>query len=337
MNDSLSPQYVDEYIQGRAEAIFLLRALTKLLPDPHMLRILCPSTPEEKLNDTLDARAYFSIDVLLGQVPFRYLDPQSYRHLEESWLSQIKRIMAYLSYQGGSTRGAEQDYSDAGNAVRTRLLQDNKAPIEDFAKVEDYLMENYLVASDVLDENKDGTNRIIRAKAHRIWHTTGEGWQNETRNWHRSRRYTKLFYENIIDAVRLKDKEKIGKVMEAFEYSKSPRNRFLIINAFEAAIAIEFIDASVIQEVRDSDFFDLNMASVESWPERLAKPGICNGGFRYDQESAQIIYEGEMAENERTYFLTEIEKEAENKESCKVALEDLYGQSHQKPFYTQVL
>ena len=58
-----------------------------------------------------------------------------------------------------------------------------------------------------------------------------------------------MFYENIIPAVTMKDVDSAAMVLNAFGFSKE--NRYLIINALEAAIAIYFLDADVIRELLD--------------------------------------------------------------------------------------
>jgi len=63
----------------------------------------------------------------------------------------------------------------------------------------------------------------------------------------------------------------IAQVLKAFQFSKHPDNRFLIVNCFEAAIAIYFLDPNIINELwTNAEACNFNMVYVEDWPKHLA-------------------------------------------------------------------
>ena len=266
--DLISPEYLDVSVSAMALAFSRYRKIQKQWGHSDALDVLVPSTSEEMLNDLLEARAHVALTVLKGVIPFTQVAPDSYEHLEAAWLRRVKAILAYFYWRAGSLRGPDGDFDDAGSEIRSLLLGPRRSTAEDFDRVESYLMDKYLAKTDLIAEPREATQKLIQAKAHRIWQTTGE--PNPSRNWFRARLYVKLFYENIIGAVRSKDEKKTAKILEAFEFSKSSDNRFLVINAFEAAIAIEFLDKSVLGQLKNTPAHNLNMVSVGYWPQDLA-------------------------------------------------------------------
>ena len=333
----ISPQFLNISVMEMARAASRYRKIEKRWGHADALDYLIPSTANEMLNDLLDARSNLALNILKGVIPFAQLHPESYVHLEAAWLRRVKAILAYCYWRAGSLKGPDADYFDASAEIRSWLLKRERSKLQDFDRVENYLTENYLTKSGLLDEKK--AEKLIIAKARRIWETTGE--QDPEKNWFRARLYIKLFYENIVGAVRSKDektgREKTAKILEAFEFSKSPLNRFLIINAFEAVLAIEFLDKQVIEHLKNSPAHNLNMVSVSFWPSHIGSRKSNNGEFRYDKPSRQIIYEGQMSVGDRDYLLHELEKETANKGALEIAVKHLYAQSQQVPFEMMIL
>jgi hypothetical protein len=85
-------------------------------------------------------------------------------------------------------------------------------------------------------------------------------------------------------------------VLKAFELSQSPANRYLRVNAFEAFVAIDFLDREVVQSLlRKPQLLDLNMVPVEDWPETPEIASGCGGRLSFREEDKQIVHEDVMS------------------------------------------
>jgi hypothetical protein len=68
-------------------------------------------------------------------------------------------------------------------------------------------------------------------------------------DWCHACDYTEMFYSNILQAVKTQDEESTLITLKAFQYSKAPEHRYLIISCLEAAIAIYFLNAAIIRKL----------------------------------------------------------------------------------------
>ncbi len=330
------PNYlIDITISDMALSLSRKRKIGMIYGNPDAIDTYILSTTEEMEMDWQEARSYFALNVLKRVIIFTHLSPNSYVHLEKTWLRKVKEILAYFYWKAGSRNGTEKDFFEAAREIRSWMLEREQSNLEDFHKIKAYLLERYLTEDYFLDETKPHAYKLIAIKAKRIWEMTGES--NSERNWHKALLYVKLFYENIIGAVLDSDKVKTTKILEAFEFSKAPENKFIIINAFEAALAIEFLDKGVLNKLIDSPEHDINMVSVDRWPEKLISLRYLEERLEYDQESGQVIYIGKMDVSIKTKLLAEIKKEKDDIEYLSVIVEHLYNQSQQKPYREQVL
>ena len=226
----ISPDYIDVTITDMALAFSRRRKIKIIYGSVDALEVLIPSTEQEKDSDWQEAEATFSLNVLKRLISFTQLSPESYPHLENTWIRKAKEILAYYYWLSGSSVGHYKDYMHAGVEIRKWLLNREQLEVKDFSTVKYYLSSRYLKSDLTLNEDSDYTKELIEKKAHRIWEINHNSKREE--NWFRAKLYVKLFYENIIDAIVEKDKNKIAKILEAFEFSKSQQNGFLIINTF---------------------------------------------------------------------------------------------------------
>jgi hypothetical protein len=88
----------------------------------------------------------------------------------------------------------------------------------------------------------------VKAKAERVYACNRIPHQDK-KNWTIAETYARGFYENIIPAVTQGRPDSTLAVLKAFQFSKE--NRYLIINCFEVALAISFLDAEIVQEIWD--------------------------------------------------------------------------------------
>ena len=290
------------------------------------------SSPEEMLQDWVEGAAFVSLRIIENDgIRITDLNPESFRYLEESWLKDVKQLKAYYLWKTDRIDDQEQNYAKASQTIRDLLVNGSQSPVKEFQKIKDYLETRYLEPKTRrLDDSKSWINMMIARKAERIWQMAlaSRDPVDSNANWFRARLYVSLYYENIIGAVVDSDKEKTLNILRAFQFSKSPRNRYLIINAFEAAIAIAFLNKDIVREVLATpELYTFNLEPVRAWPSDIQTDHL-----RYNSADSEIEYIGVMAyaEKERLKVLL-------REESQKDAIERLFLQSQLRPFEAQVL
>ncbi len=203
--------------------------------------------PGAQNQDWFDAFLHLAASVIDGGIRLPDVGNESYGRLEEVWLKDAKQLKAYFVWK---TRDMDADwcYYEACREIRNRLLYRNfQASRADFERPRGYIESRYLSADGKsLDEGKKACRDLLQAKAYRIWEVTGKVHGAEY-NWECARRYVIAFYENIVPAVTDDDPERVRSVIEAFRYSKDPVNRFLVINCFEAALAVYFLNPDTVR------------------------------------------------------------------------------------------
>jgi len=331
---TVKAEFIDSFVFEMADKFSRIRRIDALASAPKPSDVPLSSTPEAMLNDLLDARALLSYKVLQGEIPFVQLEAPSYGHLEGSWLRRVKQLLAYFIWeirvkhnQSGSASG---DFFEAAKVIRGWLLERPRADLGGFERVKSYLQQRYLGSDGRLDHTKAETKALIGNKAYRIWQNTGE--TNPDLNWSRAKLYVTMFYESIVGAVIDDNKRKTATLLKAFEFSKSPDNGYVIINAFEAALAINFLNKAVLAELKNKpSSFDFSFVPVNDWPDDLVKVRFKNdegeeGEFRYEKNNGQIIYDGEMTEDQCRSLQVSLVREHH-----RIALDQLLSLSRRKP------
>lgn len=332
VSQALSSQYhLELLVKLAAEHFSVIRRINILFWE-HQKRLEhirdMPSTHEEMLHDWREGCAFVSLKIIEGEIDFAQIEPTCFQLLEGAWLKRVKQLKAYYIWEHEDTGDHEQNYFRASDGIRKLLLERKRAPIQDFENVKTYLEKTYLTDgnNEKFDDAKPTAITLINAKTTRICETKGGDWNT---NWCRAKLYITMFYENIIGAVVDNDKQKTLSILKAFEFSKSQANRYLIINAFETAIAISFLNKDIIHQVLESpELYNFSMEPVEDWPDEVAMPQ----SLKYNRGDKQLIYEGVMRDTEKEALL----KLLTNKKH-RVAVECLYEQSHLSPYKELIL
>ncbi|NOU16672.1 MAG: hypothetical protein HOO91_03850 [Bacteroidales bacterium] len=324
-------QMLNSYVKAYAYLLSKLRKVEKVFADQeHLHRLIesISSTEREMLDDWNRATSFVVLEILSGKIPFNQVQPESYPILESVWEKDIKLLKAYFVWFNNKTGDADSNYFKASQEIRKLLFIPSDYSLHDFDKIKNYLNDRYLGKDGKIDETKQSTHDLIACKAERIYHTTGN--TNSIENWFRAKLYVKFFYENIIPAIVNNESDKINYILKAFEFSKSPNNRFLIINCFEAAIAIYFINKERLKLIiNDPESYAFNMVPIHGWPATFSTP---SKKFRFDSKVSLITYEGVMDKAEQ-----ELLKEKSLLDEHKVAIDELYRQSHLEPFSDMIL
>ncbi len=170
---------------------------------------------------------------------------------------------------------------------------------------------------------------LIREKARRIFETTGS--TDEEHNWFLAQTYVKMFYESIVPAVEEDNKEKVLRVLKAFQYCKT--SGFLIKNCFELAIAIYFLNPQTINSLWEDAKSEpeTNVESivlVKSWPQNFTVNDPCKTRFWINRDRNIIGFYGVMMDDERKALLTALQTTSERPTQEHInAIQTLYDQS----------
>ena len=219
----------------------------------------------EKPNDRADenwhiAEINIASEILEGNINFaNRIASESYERLENIWLKDVKLLQAYYRWINRGRPNVShhiEDYLEVCKHIREALLVEPnmKALSSEFDEAKNYLLTHYVEKinneyhlKSITRTPSNKLNNLIKNKACRISKVDNTEDRNRDKDWYNAETYVRVFYENIIPAVLDKDEEKTLRVLKTFQYSKL--NRFSMVNCFEIALAIYFLDADVIENL----------------------------------------------------------------------------------------
>jgi hypothetical protein len=320
---------VAAWLQDQAHLQSTLRKMNAMLKAPAAEPQVSFTSPfdgirssyAEITEDWLGAALIFALKVLEGEIHLtRRLQPASYWRLEDIWLSEVKRTKAFLNWERNliqklpeSRQWSPDDYYfEACRRLRKRLAdEEHKARAADFALVREYIRDRYLDNDGNFSPGTDKSEKLLRAKAQQIFEVTGG--QGAGADWHHACTYSRMFYENIITAVEAKDEESTLVVLKAFQYSKAPEHRYLIINCFEAAVALYFLDAEIIRglweaakHVERPEHYTSSTVLAPGWPDFWTPPGELLGRLTFDSTNSRLVLHGVLREREKKALLDQL-------------------------------
>lgn len=326
---------MEQWLSARAHHLSIVRKANTLLREADFIERI-PSSPEEMNGDWRSANIDFADAVLKGRINFaRQIGSRSYYRLERQWLREVKQLSAYRIWENrpGAPQQdtSEQDYYEACEQIRSMLVNRGiKASKVDFEDPRAYLETHYLTGGKIVQDD-DRTKQLIDSKANRAWDAGGE--IDVPANRSVARRYVTAFYENIIPAVTKDDPESVLCVLKAFQYAKGSEVRFLLVNCFEVALAIYFLDPDIIEDLWNKaegkpypTSWSISTVTVESWPKDYIVPIKFRDRFRLDRAAGEIVFEGVMTESQRAALSTHLT----NPEHLR-ALNELFEQSRLLP------
>jgi hypothetical protein len=326
---AFSEKEIDDYIKRHAEytAFWRIRETGK------------QSTDEEMLRDHHLAEAFLISGILDGEISFASrISSNSYWRLEQEWLKEIKRLNAYFIW---IRKGAKidsiyelDDFYEASEHMRNMLVNPGiKAQVTEFEEATAYIEKHYLTLGGTIDLDKVETKMMISRKAYRIGDKMREmnRHTDDVKNWIDAETYVRMFYENIIQSVIKDDPENVLNVLKAFQFSKAVENRYHIINCFETALAIYFINPDTIQKLWNEsanypqpDSCVESIVNVSSWPAKFNIPKSLKDRFIFDDN--KIVFKGVMSESQKSTLLTNLQEQSE-KEEHVTALNELFIKS----------
>ena len=240
--EQYTPDRLEELLRGESFFLGQSRMLAGLIEYIRHYR----SSRDEMARDWHNAEVILASFLLEGKINFaRQILPESYYHVEAVWLDELRLVTAYFHWlaEGRNLWNAEADFDYASTHIRERLLDPRvKASRWDFERVQGYLEEQYL-AGGQLDLTAQAVVDLTTRKAYRLWEKTGES--DSEANWLHAQGYVEAFYGNIVAAVTESDVDSIAAVLSALQGQARPEHDAMI-NAFEALIAIYFLDPEIL-------------------------------------------------------------------------------------------
>ncbi|NTU43042.1 MAG: hypothetical protein HGA78_08315 [Nitrospirales bacterium] len=343
MAGTVSYDELHKWIKDAARKISRLRKLEQFDRIGVQYLDSIPTPPAEKDTDWYNGVSFLMSKILDGTIRFDEIDEKSYELLEKTYLQTVKKFKAYCSWAtatgaGGSYWGETDKYYFTACKEIAQLMgrTDLKSKSNDFDNLKSYI-ENKCLTDGKFDVSQQKIKDLIAIKADRIHQNTRS--EDNDKNWFNAERYVKMFYGNILPAVGTKDeekdedkdKEKILTVLKAFQFSEAPENRFGIVNCFEVALAIYFLDAAIIQDLwrtcdgrHRAETPTVNSATVQSWPDDFVTPTECKYSFKFGNGTGagEIIFDGMMSESQKSVLLQRLKKPEHIK-----AVNELFEQS----------
>ena len=298
---------------------------------------------EEMERDDHLAKVCLASEILDGKLIFASrVASNSYYRLEQIWLKEVKLLMAYFNWRrrdGIDPTHEADDYYMGCEHLRIMLTNDViKAVVpQEFEEAKSYLESRYLT-NGKFDQTKPEAKKLIERKAYRISERVRgmTGKTDNDKNWIDAEAYVEMFYENIIPAVIEKDREKVLRVLKAFQFSKAPENRHHIIDCFETALAIYFLKADIIQELWNESAEEEmpplcteSAVQVHSWPKEFKVPKDWEDKWkhRFWYDGEKIIFKGVMSELQKQTLLERFKEEHSAKQEHFNAIYELFKKS----------
>ena len=226
--------------ERKAEELYDLPVLDKV-----------PSSDEEMKRDWHNATVFMATNVLTATLRLSDLDVKCFPCIESVWLSECKETIAYFAwFEAREEVGVwcdphvkQNHYFEACTKIRKLVVEHrSKDRLENFVPIRDYICCNYL--DEFRRVNGEHSDELIHTKVNRLVSRATPQIAAIT-----AAEYTKKFYENIISAVEDSDRESCATVLHALQHGGTWAGFPDIINCFEAAVAISFLDAALIHDL----------------------------------------------------------------------------------------
>lgn len=249
---------LEEWLRRKAHTVSRVRALEwqAQLPAEKVFQIYIERNPEDAHRsgeDWAEAELYLAADVIDGKMDLASsIGPDSYWRIEgldgRRWARAVKQLKAYLRWRdrggGWGLDPKTDDYLTACYEIRAAVTdRGRKAPQSAFEPIQRYIEREFLNGDRKLDVGKNKTQRWLRAKAEVVQsahaRTVAE-------------KFMRSFYENISSAVLGADGNATTRVVEGlglcrgFEYNEE------MVNCFEIAVAICYLDAMLAANAMNS-------------------------------------------------------------------------------------
>jgi hypothetical protein len=239
---------------GRDRKVRAISEFVSYLRDnPHEVHKQIPSRRNaELLTDWSAAETYYASDILRGRIDMtRQSSPDCYVYLQWVWLDDAKRLRAYLNWAAAKQNSREQadtcyymmSCQELGDTFQDRLI---KAKLIDYLPIAEYIADN-LLHNGKLAPNKPAAHALIQKKAWCIWKCLGQPHDRHDQNWRDAEAYVRGFYENIGPAIETKDPTATKALLKAMTMGGKEGYRYRIMDCFEAALLIYFLDPEAVE------------------------------------------------------------------------------------------
>lgn len=224
---------------------------TNSLTTPEVLDAM-PSTVAEMHSDWIGATSRCVCDMITSNHnPLS--DKSCFDRLALLWLDDLKSFNAYNVWCARWSKDGiwstpirqENDYYAGCRAIHDWLLKtEHKHDPSRFAAARCHIEERYLNEGRIQFQKPD-VEKLIGRKAARIWETTGDS--DELQNWTHAQDYVEAFYGNIVPAIENNDRSNVYAVLKALQSDCKTGRLSILVNGFEAALAIHFLDPDSVR------------------------------------------------------------------------------------------
>lgn len=243
---------MEQQLSSLAERIAWLRRLDRI--GVRDLDAIVRS-PEEMMSDWVAAVGVRMRAVLLDTDSFSRYDESSLDHMALAWLDNVKECNGYhiwRSHWGAhdlwSSEAQKTDYYLKGCAqvhewlVTDKYKQDHRTQ---FKVARGYIKSRFLDQARI-NPGKPNVVALVHRKARRMKERTGS---SDERSLKSAQAYVESFYNNIIPAIEGEIGHYLEKVLNALRNDFGTGRQSVLVNVFEAALAIHFLDAAAICSV----------------------------------------------------------------------------------------
>lgn len=183
-----------------------------LIDNPALIFQMIGGEEEQAKNDWFLANQFLILEYLNGTVDFsRMVVPESYWHLEATWLSYIVKMEAYLVWENNGAIPSPSSHLADYYGTWTKMCDRLELPMNGSMALFDRVM-NYI-------------------------------------SWLCAEAYVDNYYSNIAAAVN-KDQVAMIRVLRALDVLDKTRCGNEMINCFEMMVAVWYLDGDMVREIR---------------------------------------------------------------------------------------
>ncbi|GAB6041061.1 hypothetical protein [Endothiovibrio diazotrophicus] len=221
-------------------------------------------TPDQERQEAdsnwLHAELYAAVEIIDGRFHLvNSITSDSYWRLEGKnggrWLSDVKRLKAYFHWKRRGELWSEEtrnDYLSACQELYSMLTDEHrKSPQFAFFSIQEYIDKNFppLESNSSQDEKEIKSRRNLwsETKTNRLMEIGASNDISKSRKI--ADRQIAKFYDNIIPAVVEQNGDSTREVLEALGMRKGFEHNQEIVNCFEMAVAIYFLDTDLIKNI----------------------------------------------------------------------------------------
>jgi hypothetical protein len=286
-----------------------------------------PNSHEDEMLARTNAELLLASYILNGKIHLIHQVPESgYYLLENLWLEKVKEFAAYFNWEDNPNHHSVENYFEACQILQKMLLSSeikpygNTAIQMEFETVKTYLETNYV--SNTL------RHHLLEKKKQRYESLPSQLKPKNSTNRKLAETYVYMYYDHIIPAVMEQNEDDILMVLKALQYGE-PHAGYWVANAFEAAIAIYFLDPAIMKVLWSTGqerVLPLQASVRVNLPTNVEIPKFAGLKILFDPERNTLSCSGVMRRAQKDILVEQLQKRNTDK-SVQQAIEMLFTRS----------